>query len=339
MPINTTQKYFFFGLLFLTLIFAFFIFRPFWIVLALGASFAIVLLPINNWFKKQHFSNWLSSLLSVIIFIVLICGPLFGIGVIVFNQSQNVYQIVGNGEKIGPFLENINDTINNYLPNGISFNLNEKISNFISLISSNVAKIFSTTLSTAFSFLLLLLSIFYFLKDGHKWKDSLIALSPMSDRNDQKIITRLKKTVNGVIKGYLFIALCQGLLMGIGLAFFGVPNPALWGVIAAIASFIPTVGTALVSVPAVIFLYATGHTIEAIGMLVWAVVLVGLIDNLLSPFVIGKNIKIPEFIILFSVLGGIALLGPVGILIGPLVVSLLYTLISIYQDDFKDNTF
>ena len=183
----------------------------------------------------------------------------------------------------------------------------------------------------------MLLSIFYFLKDGARWRQALVVLSPLSDSDDEKIISRLKLAVNGVIKGYLLVALVQGILMGLGLWLFGVPKPALWGVVAAITSLIPTIGTALVSVPAFIFLFLTGSAVSAFGFLVWAAVIVGTIDNFLSPLFISKRIDIPPLLILFSVLGGLSLLGPVGVLIGPLSVSLLYTLISIYRHEFKQS--
>jgi predicted PurR-regulated permease PerM len=179
------------------------------------------------------------------------------------------------------------------------------------------------------------LAIFYFLKDGEKWKKFLLKLSPLSNTDDEKIINRLSQTINGVIRGTIFIALIQGILMGVGLGIFGIPNSAIWGVVAAITSLIPTVGTGLVSVPAIIFLLVTGNVLPAIGLLIWSVIVVGTIDNFLAPYIIGSKIKIPPFLILFSVLGGIALLGPVGILIGPLAVSLLYTLNEIYQGEFK----
>lgn len=279
--------------------------------------------------------NWLSAFLTVLFLAIIICGPLLGIGAVVFNQSQDVYNSVVNSGNTGSFITSIGDKINNILPKGITFDINAKVSTFISFLSDNIAKIFSTTLATIFSFVLMLLSIFYFLKDGERWRKAIVSLSPLSDIDDRKIITRLSRSVNGIMKGYLFIALIQGLLMGIGLWIFGVPNPALWGVLAAIVSLIPSVGTALVSVPAIIFLYATGQTFSALGLLIWSVAIVGMIDNLLSPIFVGKNINIPPFLILFSVLGGIALLGPVGVLIGPLVVSLLFTLVSIYRNEFK----
>ena len=162
-----------------------------------------------------------------------------------------------------------------------------------------------------------------------------MVISPLADKDDEKIIRRLSLAVNGVIKGSLFIALVQGTMMGIGLWIFGIPNPALWGVVAAMCAMIPSIGTALVSVPAIIYLFYTGNTVPAIGLLVWATVAVGLIDNFLSPYIVGSKINIPPLFILFSVLGGIAFLGPVGILIGPLSISLLYTLISIYRNPPK----
>ena len=131
----------------------------------------------------------------------------------------------------------------------MSFDITQKASEFISFLTNNITKIFSTTLSALFSFGLMLMSIFYFLKDGEEWKKILIRLSPLSKNDDKKIITILSEAINGVIKGHLFIALAQGMLMGIGLALFGVPNPALWGVVAGIGSLIPFVGTAIVSVP------------------------------------------------------------------------------------------
>ena len=181
----------------------------------------------------------------------------------------------------------------------------------------------------------MLLIIFYFLKDGARWKKSIIVLSPLSDKDDEKIINRLSLAVNAVIKGYFLIALAQGVLMGFGLWLFNVPSPALWGIVAAVASLLPTFGTALVSIPAIIFLFMVENTASAIGLLIWAVVVVGLVDNFLSPFVVGGKTNIPPIIILFAVLGGISFLGPVGILVGPLTVSLLYTLISIYRNEFK----
>jgi predicted PurR-regulated permease PerM len=338
MQTKIIEKTFFFGLLLSTIIFTFLIFRPFWVIIVLGVSFSIVLYPIYEWLVNKKIPETLASLATVILFTILVCGPILGVGALIFNQSQDLYRkVVDSNLNSSPILEKIDTQVNSFLPVGVNFDVNQKVTEFVSSLSSYVTSIFTTTISAFFSFVLLLLIIFYLLKDGARWKKSLVVLSPLGEENDERIISRLTLAVNGVVKGSLLIALTQGVLLGFGLWIFNVPNGALWGVVAAIMSFIPTFGTALVSVPAIIFLFVTGNTPSAIGLLVWSVVIVGLIDNLLGPLVVGRKIHIPSILILFSVLGGISLLGPVGILVGPLTVSLLYTLISIYRNELNKN--
>lgn len=336
MQTKIIEKYFFFSLLFITFIFSFFIFRPFWIVLILSISFSIVFHPVYEWLTKIKLPNWLASLLTVLLFVLIVCGLLFGIGVIVFNQSQSVYNLVINNEgSTFPFIDSLNNSIAKILPSGISFDLNEKISTIISIIASNITNVFTSTFSTIFSFFLTFLSMFYFLKDSTYWKNVLMKMSPLSDINSEKILEKISQSVNGIIKGNLFIVFIQGLLVCIGFFIFGVPNPALWGLVAMVCGFIPTIGSGLVSIPAIIFLLITGQTMPALGLTIWAIAMVGTIDNILNPIIVGKKINLPPLLILFAVLGGISLLGPVGILIGPLTISLFYTLISIYREEFK----
>jgi predicted PurR-regulated permease PerM len=322
MQTKVVGRHFFFGLLFVTFLFTFLIFRPFWIVLILGISFSIVLYPLFEWFTQRGLRGWLASLLAVLLFTVILLGPILGIGILVFHQSQDLYSNLLGGVQSGSFLEAINRTINSVLPSELSFDLGQQASEFFAIFSRNV---------------LMLLAIFYFLKDGANWRRALVVLSPLSDRDDEKIISRFKSSVSGVMLGYLLVALVQGLLMGTGLWLFGVPKPALWGVVAAVASLVPIIGTALISIPVFVYLVLLGSSGQAIGFLVWATAIVGMVDNFLNPLFIGRKIDIPPLFILFSVLGGISLLGPVGVLVGPLTVSLLYTLISIYLDEFKEN--
>jgi predicted PurR-regulated permease PerM len=335
METKIIEKHFFFGLLLATFIFTFLIFRPFLPLIVISACFAVILYPIYNFFLKRKFKDWLSALMTVLFFILIICGPLLGIGILVFDQSQDVYQSINQNGGIGSYFYNIENTIQKYFPTNIDINIENKLGELISFTSSNIANIFTSTITTLFSFFLTIISLFFFLKDGKSWRKALVALSPLRDEDDDKILNKLSLAINGIIKGYLLIAIIQGVLMGFGLHFFGVPNAALWGVIAGIGSLIPTVGTALVSIPAVIFLFATGNTFGGVGMSIWAFMIVGWVDNLLNPIIISSKIEIPQILVLFSILGGLLLLGPLGFLIGPLAVSLLYSLISIYNEEFK----
>jgi predicted PurR-regulated permease PerM len=302
-------------------------------VLVIGASCAVVLHPSYQWFRRKKVPAVLSAFIVTFLFAVALGVPLVGIGAVIFNQGQAVYQDLTSGGGTSVLLDKVDQSLQAVIPDGYSFNIREQASKGLSLIANNLANAFTSTVSMILAILLVFISIFYFLKDGSRWVHEAILLSPLTDRKDEKIFTKLAQSVHGILRGYLFIAFIQGLLMGIGLAIFGVPNPALWGLVAMFTSLLPTIGTAFVSVPAILFLFFTGNVWGAIGLAVWAVLLVGTIDNFLSPLIVGNRVQIPRVFVLFSVLGGIALCGPVGLLVGPLAVSLLHTLLTIYKTE------
>lgn len=337
MKTASIEKYFLFILLSVTIVFALAIFYPFLTVVILSAAFAVVLHPVYMWIKNKITKGipWIASLITVIIFIIALCAPLFFIGKTVFHQTQEAYSSITKTENTNTIIKRIDTSINKVMPSGFKFDTNAKITEIATYLTGNVANFFASTFKTIILFTLMVLTLFYLLKDGEHWRRNLILLCPLSEENTKEILEKLNSAINRILKGSFFIAIVQGILVSLGLAIFGVPNAAIWGVIAGIASFIPTLGTSVVSIPAILFLFATGMQIQALGLLIWSVVLVGLIDNLLTPYVISKNTEIPSLFILFSILGGISLMGPVGILIGPLAISLLYSLIAIYKKEAK----
>ena len=139
------------------------------------------------------------------------------------------------------------------------------------------------------------------------------------------------KAINSVIKGSLVIAIIQGILTGLGFTLFQVPNPALWGSIASITALIPGIGTALVLIPGILYLFFSFKIGLGFGLLAWGILAVGLIDNILGPTLVGRGTKIHPFLVLFGVLGGIQLFGPAGFIAGPLILSLLFALAEIYS--------
>jgi len=181
---------------------------------------------------------------------------------------------------------------------------------------------------TAFLFII---SLYYLLKDGALLRKKIVALSPLKDADDETIIKKLELAVSSVIKGNFVIAFIQGVVTAIGFSIFGLPNAVLWGTIAAIAALIPSVGTALVFVPAIILLFISGQIFAAFGLLLWGALAVGLIDNFLGPKLIGRGMQLHPLLVLLSVLGGISLFGPIGFVLGPIVLSLLFALLDIYS--------
>lgn len=338
MTISSTEKYFLFTLLSITIIFTFFILYPFLAMFILAAAFAVVLNPVYLWIKKHLVKNisWLASILTVIMFLLFLCVPLFFVGKAVFIQTQNMYYNAVNSGNSGHFIESIDSSISKFLPSGFNFDIHAKIVELVSSLSNNIAKLFTSTLNSILMFALMIFTLFYLLKDGEQWKKGLLNFFPLSDENTNQIIKSLKLSINRIFKGSFIIAIAQGVLAWFGFIIFGIPNAIIWAVVAGVASLVPTIGTSIVSIPAILFLFFTGMQIQALGLLLWSLLLVGTIDNILSPYIISKDTEIPSLFILFSILGAITLVGPLGILVGPLVLSLLYSLISIYKKELKN---
>jgi predicted PurR-regulated permease PerM len=172
---------------------------------------------------------------------------------------------------------------------------------------------------------------FYFFRDGKEFMQLLIKASPLPDREDEVIFERMARAVRAVATGTLLLALMQGILVALGFTIFGIERGILWGSFAALGALMPGIGTTIVTVPAIIYLFATGNTVYGVGLLVWSVVIVGLVDNVVGPYLIGRKNNMHPFVILISVLGGIALFGPIGFIVGPVIVTLFIVLLEIYN--------
>ena len=123
----------------------------------------------------------------------------------------------------------------------------------------------------------------------------------------------------------------------IGFYIFGVPEPLLWGAFTVVAALVPTVGTSISLIPAVVYLAVTGNSGAAIGLTIWGVVAVGLIDNFLGPKLIGGSTKLHPVLVLIAIIGGIQLFGILGFLIGPIIMAIFIAMLEMFRSDFRDN--
>lgn len=318
------------------------VFWPFLKPLALAAVFAVVLEGLYNRISK-FLGGWPSTaaLLTVVTSVVAILLPLSLVGMLVGEQAHSLYvSLEGEGGRtaVAQMLLRADETFGSVVPGLTEFthNASAHIDTYtkeaLQWVTGNAGNIFSSVSQLLLSFFIFFIALYYLLRDGKRVRKILIELSPLSDREDTGVFDRLELAVNSVIKGNLVIALVQGVLTTIGFTLFGVPNAILWGTIAAVAALIPGIGTALVIAPAVAFLFFIGATPQAIGLLVWGALAVGLVDNLLGPKLVGRGMNLHPLLVLLSVLGGLALFGTAGIFLGPLAVSLLFALLSIYAD-------
>ncbi len=150
------------------------------------------------------------------------------------------------------------------------------------------------------------------------------------------MVDKFVSVTRATVKGTLVIGIVQGGLAGLAFAVVGIKGAAFWGTVMAVLSIIPGVGTALIWIPAVIYLLAIGRVGAGIGLTIWCAAIVGTADNVLRPWLIGKDTKMSDLLILLGTLGGLVLFGAVGIIIGPIVAALFVTVWDIYGTAFKD---
>lgn len=190
------------------------------------------------------------------------------------------------------------------------------------------------TLVLVMDFFIMLLVLFFLYKEGRDWIGTLYELVPLDESHKQKISARLDQTVRAVIKGMLVTAMVQGLLAGAAYAVLGVPFPIVLTALTIIFAPIPFGGTALIWGPVVLYLFWNGLTAKGIVMLAWGVGVVSTVDQVLRPWLIGRDVPIPVLFLVFSVLGGLVLYGPIGLFVGPVLVSLFMTAVQIYREEY-----
>ncbi|MCR4280703.1 MAG: AI-2E family transporter [Candidatus Komeilibacteria bacterium] len=332
------EMVFFFILLAAISVLVFLVLLPFIQPLVLAAILAAAFFPFH-----KKLTGWLgnrpslSAIIIILLTVIIILVPLFFLGLRIFDESKDLYQSIRTSDIsiVTSISERINEPLQNTVP-GYEFNLQEYLANGVRWLGNNFGTLVSSTATVLIDMVLVIFALFFLLRDGQKLRKSIIELSPLSDKYDRNIFETLGRTVKAVLGGAILVALIQGVLSGAGLAVFGVPNPAVWGTLAAFAALIPPFYTSVVMLPAVIYLFVTANILQAVGLLIWSIILVGLIDNFLGPYLYGKGAKMSPLWVLFSVLGGLLFFGPLGFIFGPLVLSLFFSLVDIYRQFMQE---
>lgn len=231
--------------------------------------------------------------------------------------------------------ENVRAAVVQYVPFAASFDLSTLIQEAVSGVGGVMRDVVTGTADVVFKLFIVVIALYFFLRDGRRFVLQFIQLSPLADEEDVLIIRKLKVVTSSLIRGTLVIALLQGLLTGVGFLIFGLPQPVVWGSVAAVGALIPTVGTGLVAIPAFVWLLVTGQYVPALGFACWGVMIVGLVDNVIGPKLIGSHARIHPLLVLLAVLGGLWAFGIAGFLIGPLLFGLLVALAEIYTFKVK----
>ena len=193
------------------------------------------------------------------------------------------------------------------------------------------------TLAFIVQLVLMLYSMFFFLIDGAALLRGMMSHLPLSPAERARLVNRFASVSIATLKSTVVIGVAQGTLGGVGFAVAGIPGAVFWGTVMTVFAMIPGVGTALVWVPAAIYLVATGHVLKTIFFALYFILVVGTLDNLLRPRLVGRGTQMHELLVLLSTLGGIMLFGIVGFILGPVIAALFITLWDIQGESMREH--
>jgi len=347
---ETFHKSFILFLVFAASILFIFMVRNFLIAILLAAIFSGLLYPLYcrllalSWLENHPALT--SALLLAISFIVIGIPLAVLLGVV----TREAMQI---SENVVPWIEqNLMPkmSLSEQLPDWVPFAslldpykqsiigaLGQTTSAVGSFLVKSGSALTQGTATLLLNLFIMLYAMFFFLLRGSEWLVILASYLPLTPEDCEELIRRGLAVTRASLKGILGIGLLQGFLIGLAFLVIGLEGAAFWGTIVVVLSAIPLVGPPLVWLPAALYLFLTGQTGWAIGLIIWGAFVVGTVDNILRPRIVSAEAKIPDLLILLSTLGGIIMFGAIGIIIGPIVTAALITILDIYRHTFVKN--
>ncbi len=335
MPQFTFQQKVFLLLLALVTIGFGWILAPYGGAIFWGVVLAILFAPVYRWLLQRTRNRaTLASTLTLLLIVVIVILPLTLVSISIVNQAASVVDLVRSGEiSVATFFDKLMAALPNWLVSLLDrFHLTslaylqEKLTAAASQVSQDVAKRAINAGLYTFDFLtslcILLYLLFFLLRDGDKLAKRIREAVPLSRKYKQRLFQNFTAVIRATVKGNILVAVAQGALGGLAFWFLDVRAPILWGVLMAFLSLLPAIGAAIVWAPVAIYFLATGAIWQGVALAAFGVFVIGLVDNFLRPVLVGKDTKMPDYVVLLSTVGGMALFGLHGFVIGPVVAAL-----------------
>ena len=321
--------------------------RNFVLAVLLAAVFSALLHPVYGWARRKLRTGPSVTSAIVIFFLLIAIGiPVFAFAGIVAAEALTVSeavqpwlreQIYGNGGAAFrlpdwlPFSSQLEPYKTQILEK-----LGELAGSFGRFLFNSIRDATSGTVVVLLNLFVLLYAMFFFLMRGPDLIDSALRYLPLDGSDRDRLIERGLKVSRAILKSILIIGVLQGALVGLAFWVVGINGAFFWGTIVLILSAIPGLGSAIVWAPGAVYLFAIDQPVDAIALAVWGALIVGLVDNVLRPRLVGGETQIPDLFILLAILGGIGAFGVVGIIVGPILAAVFLTVLDIYRNAFAD---
>lgn len=299
----------------------------------LGAVTLYVIL--KGWMKKLLNRGWRPPLAASLLMAGSFIGILIPVSLIAIMLTTKIGKAVANSEKV---LRALKEQLN-YVEGELGFSISSSIdtASITNWVSSNLQNLAGGTFDAIIAVGIMYFMLYYMLTNRASMRESMITYIPLGKDNLRLIGEESNQLVKSNALGIPLVAVVQGIIALIGFLIFGVPDPFFWFVITAIGSMIPFIGTAIGIVPAVILLFAQGHDWQAIAMLIYGIVIVGSTDNIIRLYVLERLASVHPLITLFGVIVGVPLFGFIGLIFGPLLVSLFLLILKIYKKEYGNS--
>jgi predicted PurR-regulated permease PerM len=320
--------------------------QKFLMVIFLAGLFSALTRPVFRRFNIIYKGNkYLASATTLVLMIFVVMIPLLFLVGIVVAQAIDV------GQSITPWVkQTLNEPgqISSYLEKLPFFGelepyrepILKKAGELVGYVSKLIAGgLSSATFGTVYFVFLsfvFLYTMYFFQLDGDKLMKKILYYLPLDSADESVMLKKFTSVTRATLKGTMLIGMLQGGLAGTAFAIAGLDNAVFWGTVMAVLSIIPSVGSAMIWIPAAIILMVQGSVAGGIGLIVFCGLVVGSLDNVLRPILVGKDTKMHELMIFFGTLGGIMMFGITGIFIGPLIASLFITVWELYGIAFSD---
>jgi len=341
------EQIFFFTLLVVATLAFFGVLQVFVIPIFWAVAFAVVFEPLNDRCAELLGGRGaLASAITLLGIVLLVLVPLLFLGFAVTAEVTALVAAMEGGrvDAAAPLRwirENAPAVLTALEGAGIDFDsIKSNVSSFAITAgrwaAGNALQIGQNTLQFVIGVTLMLYLLFFLLRDGHGIVDRMVRILPLGDARERHLMDRFADVVRATVKGTFVIAAVQGTIGGVAFALLGVRGAVLWGALMGVASLLPVVGPGVVWLPAAVMLLTTGRPVAGVVLIVVGVVLIGLVDNLLRPILVGRDTRMPDYLVLFATLGGLGLFGVTGIIVGPLIAALFITMWELFEEAYGD---
>lgn len=320
--------------------------RPFFAPLLWACIIAVLFHPVQVWLTKRWGERPnVTALTTLLACVVLVVIPVLLLLASFLQQGLSVYEQIEAGE-LEP--AKVIDSIRSAFPAlqallerfGIDMSTVRDDATSAALAASqflarNALAVGQGTFGFVLKLALMLYVTFFMLRDGRALVDKLVHAIPLGDERERMLFHKFAEVARATVKGNLVVAVVQGALGGLIFWILGLPAALLWAVVMTVLSLIPAVGAGIVWLPAAIYLYAVGEWVPATVLILYGILIIGLADNVLRPVLVGRDTKLPDWMVLLSTLGGIAMVGISGFVIGPLIAVLFVAFWQIFSREFN----